>query len=181
MLFSEKYLIIKNNSKTDIRLNIKNNCVNYELFYPFGINTLNIEALLNPGQIQVIVGIREKYYETYNFNLTLLSHDTPKDVPIFTIINCSNKSPRRSRRKSSKKIELFRSNFIQEGIIYNDFVNEKNIEVFFENVPDMVIDKNYYDFIFKKINIDDNDIIENIDYKKMQKTFLKINIQKKWK
>ena len=167
------YLIIKNNSKTDIRLNIKNNCVNYELFYPFGINTLNIEALLNPGQIQVIVGIREKYYETYNFNLTLLSHDTPKDVPIFTIINCSNKSPRRSRRKSSKKIELFRSNFIQEGIIYNDFVNEKNIEVFFENVPDMVIDKNYYDFIFKKINIDDNDIIENIDYKKNAEDFFK--------
>ena len=140
------YLIIKNNSKTDIRLNIKNN---------------------------VIVGIREKYYETYNFSVTLLSHDTPKDVPIFTIINCSNKSPRRSRRKSSKKIELFRSNFIQEGIIYNDFVNEKNIEVFFENVPDMVIDKNYYDFIFKKINIDDNDIIENIDYKKNAEDFFK--------
>ena len=168
------YLIIKNNTKKELRLNIKNNCLNYELFYPFEYNILNIETTLNPGQFEVIIGIRQKYYQTYNFNLILLSHQTPKDVPILTIINCSNKSPnRRSKKKSSKKIQLFRSNFIQEGIIYHDFVDEKKTENFFENIPDKPIDKNYYDFIFKKINIEDNDIIENIDYKKNAEDFFK--------
>ena len=169
------YLIIKNNSKKDLRMNIKNNCINYELFYPFGYNMLNIETTLNPGQIQVLVGIRQKYYQTYNFNLSLLSHETPKDVPVFTIINCSSRSPnrRKSKNKFGNKIQLFRSNFIQEGIIYHDFVNEKNLEIFFENIPDKPIDINYYDFIFKKINIDDNDIIENIDYKKNAEDFFK--------
>ena len=169
------YLIIKNNSKKDLRMNIKNNCINYELFYPFGYNMLNIETTLNPGQIQVLVGIRQKYYQTYNFNLSLLSHETPKDVPVFTIINCSSRSPnrRKSKNKFGNKIQLFRSNFIQEGIIYHDFVDEKNLEIFFENIPDKPIDINYYDFIFKKINIDDNDIIENIDYKKNAEDFFK--------
>ena len=169
------YLIIKNNSKKDLRMNIKNNCINYELFYPFGYNILNIETTLNPGQIQVLVGIRQKYYQTYNFNLSLLSHETPKDVPVFTIINCSSRSPnrRKSKNKFGNKIQLFRSNFIQEGIIYHDFVDEKNLEIFFENIPDKPIDINYYDFIFKKINIDDNDIIENIDYKKNAEDFFK--------
>ena len=169
------YLIIKNNSKKDLRMNIKNNCLNYELFYPFGYNMLNIETTLNPGQIQVLVGIRQKYYQTYNFNLSLLSHETPKDVPVFTIINCSSRSPnrRKSKNKFGNKIQLFRSNFIQEGIIYHDFVDEKNLEIFFENIPDKPIDINYYDFIFKKINIDDNDIIENIDYKKNAEDFFK--------
>ena len=50
---------------------------------------------------------------------------------------------------------------------------KKILKFFFENVPNMVIDKNYYDFIFKKINIDDNDIIENIDYKNNAKDFFK--------
>jgi len=169
------YLIIKNNSKKDLRLNIKNNCINYELFYPFGYNILNIETVLNPGQIQVIVGIRQKYYQTYNFNLSLLSHETPKDVPVFTIINCSSKSPsrRKSKNKFGNKIQLFRSNFIQEGIIYHDYIDVKNVEEFFDNIPDKPIDINYYDFIFKKINIDDNDIIENIDYKKNAEDFFK--------
>jgi hypothetical protein len=169
------YLIIKNNSKKDLRMNIKNSCINYELFYPFGYNMLNIETTLNPGQIQVLVGIRQKYYQTYNFNLSLLSHETPKDVPVFTIINCSSRSPnrRKSKNKFGNKIQLFRSNFIQEGIIYHDFVDEKNLEIFFENIPDKPIDINYYDFIFKKINIDDNDIIENIDYKKNAEDFFK--------
>ena len=40
---------------------------------------------LNPGQFEVIIGIRQKYYQTYNFNLILFSHQTPKDVPILTI------------------------------------------------------------------------------------------------
>ena len=170
------YLIIKNNTKKDCRLNIKNNCINYELFYPFGINMLNIETILNPGQFEVIVGIRKKYYQTYNFNLSLCSHETPKDVPILTIINYRNKSPRRSSRsknKDNKKIQLFRSNFIQEGEIYNDYIDETKVEIFFENVPDKPIDINYYDFIFKKINIDDNKIIENIDYKKNAEDFFK--------
>ena len=107
------YLIIKNNTKKDLRLNIKNDCINYELFYPFGLNMLNIETILNPGQIEVIVGIRQKYYQTYNFNLSLLSHETPKDVPIFSIINYRNSYPRKSKSKNknrdSKKIQLFRS------------------------------------------------------------------------
>jgi hypothetical protein len=170
------YLIIKNNTKKDCRLNIKNNCINYELFYPFGINMLNIETILNPGQFEVIVGIRKKYYQTYNFNLSLCSHETPKDVPILTIINYRNKSPKRSSRsknKDNKKIQLFRSNFIQEGEIYNDYIDETKVEIFFENVPDKPIDINYYDFIFKKINIDDNKIIENIDYKKNAEDFFK--------
>ena len=170
------YLIIKNNTKKDCRLNIKNNCINYELFYPFGINMLNIETILNPGQFEVILGIRKKYYQTYNFNLSLCSHETPKDVPILTIINYRNKSPRRSSRsknKDNKKIQLFRSNFIQEGEIYNDYIDETKVEIFFENVPDKPIDINYYDFIFKKINIDDNKIIENIDYKKNAEDFFK--------
>ena len=170
------YLIIKNNTKKDCRLNIKNNCINYELFYPFGINMLNIETILNPGQFEVIVGIRKKYYQTYNFNLSLCSHETPKDVPILTIINYRNNSPKRSSRsknKDNKKIQLFRSNFIQEGEIYNDYIDETKVEIFFENVPDKPIDINYYDFIFKKINIDDNKIIENIDYKKNAEDFFK--------
>ena len=170
------YLIIKNNTKKDCRLNIKNNCINYELFYPFGINMLNIETILYPGQFEVIVGIRKKYYQTYNFNLSLCSHETPKDVPILTIINYRNKSPKRSSRsknKDNKKIQLFRSNFIQEGEIYNDYIDETKVEIFFENVPDKPIDINYYDFIFKKINIDDNKIIENIDYKKNAEDFFK--------
>ena len=60
------YLIIKNNSNKDLWLNITNKCENYELFYPFGFNTLNIEALLTPGQCQVIIGIRQKYYQLNN-------------------------------------------------------------------------------------------------------------------
>ena len=40
------YLIIKNNTKKDLRLNIKNECINYELFYPFSPNLLNIETIL---------------------------------------------------------------------------------------------------------------------------------------
>lgn len=80
-----------------------------------------------------------------------------------------------------KKNNFFRANFIQEGTIYNDFVDEKNIDNFLENIPDEPIDPNNYDFIFKKINFDDGEIIENIDYKKIQKIFLEKNIQKKWK
>ena len=171
------YLIIKNNTKKDLRLNIKNDCINYELFYPFGLNMLNIETILNPGQIEVIVGIRQKYYQTYNFNLSLLSHETPKDVPIFSIINYRNSYPRKSKSKNknrdSKKIQLFRSNFIQEGVLYHDYIDEEKLENFFENIPDKPIDINYYDFIFKKINIDDNEVIENIDYKKNAEDFFK--------
>ena len=170
------YLIIKNNTKKDLRLNIRNNCINYELFYPFSLNMLNIETILNPGQIEVIVGIRQKYYQIYNFNLSLVSHETPKEVPIFSIINYRSNSPKKSNRsknKDGKKIQLFRSNFIKEGILYHDFVDDTKLEFFFENVPDKPIDINYYDFIFKKITIDENDIIENIDYKKNAEDFFK--------
>jgi len=172
------YLIIKNNSNNDLRLNITNKCENYELFYPFGYNTLNIESLLKPGQCQVIIGIRQKYYQTYKFNLELLSHQTPKDVPIISIIKNNLFSGRESiernnSNKKKKKNNFFRANFIQEGTIYNDFVNEKNIDNFLENIPDEPIDPNNYDFIFKKINFDDGEIIENIDYKKNSENFFR--------
>ena len=171
------YLIIKNNSNNDLRLNITNHCQNYELFYPFGYNTLNIEALLNPGQYQVIIGIRQKYYQIYNFNLVLLSHQTPKEVPIFSIIQNNLFSGRglenNNDTKKNKKNKFFRANFIKEGKIYNDFVDYSKIEHFFENVPDNPIDPNYYDFIFKKIHIDDDEIIENIDYKKNSEEFFR--------
>ena len=52
-------------------------------------------------------------------------------------------------------------------------LDEKNLEIFFENIPDKSIDINYYYFIFKKINFDENDIIENIDYKKNEEAFFK--------
>ena len=167
------YLIIKNNTQKDLRLNIKNNCLNYELFYPFGYNTLNIETILYPGQYEVFVGIRSKYYQMFNFNLSLVSHETPKDVPIFSIINNNNKNKNKMIQKKNKKIQLFRSNFIQEGTIYHDFIDEEKIISFFENIPDKPIVPNYYDFIFKKINIDDNEVIENIDYKKNAEDFFK--------
>ena len=171
------YLIIKNNSNNDLRLNITNHCQNYELFYPFGYNTLNIEALLNPGQYQVIIGIRQKYYQIYNFNIVLLSHQTPKEVPIFSIIQNNLFSGRglenNNDTKKNKKNKFYRANFIKEGKIYNDFVDYSKIEHFFENVPDNPIDPNYYDFIFKKIHIDDDEIIENIDYKKNSEEFFR--------
>ena len=171
------YLIIKNNSNNDLRLNITNHCQNYELFYPFGYNTLNIEALLNPGQYQVIIGIRQKYYQIYNFNIVLLSHQTPKEVPIFSIIQNNLFSGRglenNNDTKKNKKNKFFRANFIKEGKIYNDFVDYSKIEHFFENVSDNQIDPNYYDFIFKKIHIDDDEIIENIDYKKNSEEFFR--------
>lgn len=72
-----------------------------------------------------------------------------------------------------KKNNFFRANFIQEGTIYNDFVDEKNIDNFLENIPDEPIDPNNYDFIFKKINFDDGEIIENIDYKKNSENFFR--------
>ena len=84
-----------------MRLNITNKCENYELFYPFGFNTLNIEALLTPGQCQVIIGIRQKYYQLYNFNLVLLSHQTPKEVPIFSIIQNNLFSGRKNNNNNN--------------------------------------------------------------------------------
>jgi hypothetical protein len=176
------YLIIKNNSNKDLRLNITNQCENYELFYPFGFNTLNIEALLYPGQYQVIIGIRQKYYQRYNFNLVLLSHQTPKEVPIFSIIQNNLFSGRGTDKETDQsnnnnttnnKFKFRRANFIKEGTIYNDYVDILKVEKFFENVPDKPIDQNDYDFIFKKINIDNDEIIENIDYKKNAEDFFR--------
>ena len=172
------YLIIKNNSNKDLRLNITNKCENYELFYPFGFNTLNIETLLSPGQYQVIIGIRQKYYQVYNFNLVLLSHETPKEVPIFSIIQNNLFSGRDSENSHEspnkyKKNKLCRSNFIKEGKIFNDFVDITKVEQFFENVVDKPIDPNDYDFIYKKININDDEIIENIDYKQNSEDFFR--------
>ena len=170
------YLIIKNNSKKDLRLNIKNQCQNYGLFYPFSFKTLNIETLLNPNQYQVIIGIRQKYYQIYNFNLALLSHQTPKEVPIFSIIQTSSLFSWRGDEDTENKYKnnkFSRANFIKEGIIYNDFVDFSKVEKFFENIPDRPNDLEDYDFIYKKINIDDDKIIENIDYKQNSEDFFR--------
>ena len=169
------YLMIKNNSNKDLRLNIINQCENYELFYPFGYNTLNVETLLTPGQYQVILGIRQNFYQVYNFKLGLLSHQTPKEVPIFSIIQTnlfSGKGISESKAKNNKN-KFGRANFIKEGTIYNDFVDFSKVENLFENVPDKPIDSNYYDFIFKKIIIDNDEIIENIDFKKNSEDFFR--------
>ncbi len=169
------YLLIKNNSNNDLRLNIINQCENYELFYPFGFNTLNVETLLTPGQYQVIIGIRQKFYQVYNFKLGLLSHQTPKEVPIYSIIKTNLFSGRTNNdnNKKNNKNKFCRANFIKEGKIYNDFVEFLKIKQFFENVGDKPIDPNDYDFIFKKINIDNDEIIENIDFKKNAEDFFR--------
>ena len=165
------YLIIKNNSNKDLRLNITNKCENYELFYPFGFNTLNIESLLNPEQYQVIIGIRQKYYQIYNFNLELISHQTPKEVPIFSIIQSGRGLEKKEFK--NKKNKFLRANFIKEGTIYNDFIDETKISHLLINVRDRPIDPDEYDFIFKKINFNDDKIIENIDYKKNSEDFFR--------
>ena len=169
------YLMIKNNSNKDLRLNIINQCENYELFYPFGFNTLNIETLLTPGQYQVIIGIRQKYYKVFNFKMGLLSHQTPKEVPIYSIIQTNLFSGRaiHENKKQNNKNKFGRANFIKEGTIYNDFVDFLKIEHFFENEADKPIDPNDYDFIFKKISIDNDEIIENIDFKKNSEDFFR--------
>ena len=167
------YLMIKNNSNKDLRLNITNQCENYELFYPFGYNTLNIETLLNPGQYQVIIGIRQNYYQVYNFKLVLLSHQTPKNVPIISIIQTNLISSCRTEENVQKynKNKLCRSHFIKEGKIYNDYIDYLKVEYIFENVADKQVDPNYYDFIFKKINIDNDEIFENIVKKNSEDFF----------
>ena len=165
------YLIIKNNLNTDIRLNIINQCENYDLFFPFKSNTLNIETLLISGKIQIFLGIRKKFYERYNFDLKIRTHTTPKEVPIFTSIQINNNEKISINKKKNKLLK--RANFIKEGMVYQEYIDIKNINKFLINIPDRDINKKEYDFIFKKINLDKSKIVENIDYKKNAIEFFK--------
>ena len=89
-------------------------------------------------------------------------------MPIFSIIQNNLFSGWKNN-----KFKFCRANFIKEGTIYNDFLDISKLENFFENVSDKPIDPNEYDFIFKKINIDNYEIIENIDYKKNLEDFFR--------
>ena len=159
------YLIIKNNLNMDIRLNIINQSENYDLFYPFKSSTLNIETLLFSGKVQIFLGIRKKYYERYNFELKIRTHVTPKEATIFTSILSTEKNEKINISPRKRQF-LKRANFIKEGMIFQEFIDIKNIKEYLINIPDRDINKDEYDFIFKKTNIDKSKIIENIDYKK---------------
>ena len=160
------YLIIKNNLNIDIRLNITNQCENYDLLYPFKSTTFNIETLIIPGKIQIFLGIRKKYYERYNFELKIKTHETPKEVPIFISILNNDDNNEKLNINSKKNKSLKRANFIKEGLVYQEYIDIKYINEYLINIPDKDINKNEYDFIYKKINIDKSKIVENIDYKK---------------
>ena len=107
-------------------------------------------------------------------------------MPIFSIIQNNlfsgwkNNNNNNNNINKNNKFKFCRTNFIKEGAIYNDFIDISKLENFFENVSDKPIDPNEYDFIFKKINIDNYEIIENIDYKKNLEDFFRDNVLKKW-
>ncbi len=158
------FLVMKNLLEEEMRLNVNDNSENFDLIYPFDENTSMIETYLPSEKICVFLGIRKNYYDIYNFSLNIISHKTPNDVPILSIIKNSLNLDTSYKIKNTRNI-LLRASFIKEGVTYNYYVNSKENIKYLECDTDEEINENEYDFIFKKIEIDKNKIAEKIDYK----------------
>ena len=157
------FLVMKNLSDEEMRLNVNHNSQNFHLVYPFDEDTSMIETYLPSGKTCVFLGIRQNYYELYNFSLNIINHKTPNNVPILSIIKSSLNLDSSYKIKNQRNI-LLRASFIKEGVTYNYYVDPKTNMKYLESDYDDEINENY-DFIFKKLDIDKSKIAEKIDYK----------------
>jgi hypothetical protein len=174
------FLLIKNLSEKEIRLNVENKSKNFDIIYPFNSSMINVECVLPKNSCAVFIGIRKNYYDLYKFSLMVLSHNTPFSVPIISIIKKNNSynnldiNNNINKNNNTKNKLLLRSNFIYESKSFYYYINKDDIKKFLINNIDKDIDENEYNFLFKKIHIKFDNMIEKIDYKSNSiKYFLK--------
>ena len=161
------FLLIKNLSEKEIRLNVENKSKNFYIIYPFNDKTINVECIVPGNCCAVFVGVRKNYYDLYKFSLLVLSHNTPFSVPIISIIKKNNIDFKENFTINNhmKNKLLLRANFIQETNAINYYINKEDNKKFLINNYDKEIDEDEYNFLFKKIHFKFDNMIEKIDYK----------------